>query len=128
VKRAFQVSVVVLAILAVGACTTFQLSGIQVVEDMPGMQPIGDFEIKVGVHEFLGAPGGANFLNVTADSMDNEIYDAIRREVEKRSGDAAINVTVTYEASFVNILLNAVTLGIYAPATAVITGTVVSYN
>lgn len=127
-KKTLQLAAIVMAVLAVGACTTFQLSGIQVVEDMPGMQPVGDFEISVPVHEFLGSAGGSNLFNVTADAMDNEIYDAIRREVEKRSGDAAINVTVRYEASFVNILLNGITFGIYAPATAVVTGTVVSYN
>lgn|GEM_PF-915061 len=127
-KKTLQIGAIIVAVLAVGACTTFQLSGIQVVQDMPGMNTVGDFEIKVPVHEFLGGAGGANLFNVTATNMDNEIYDAIRREVEKRSGDAAINVTVRYEASFVNILLNAITLNIYAPATAVVTGTVVSYN
>lgn len=128
VKKAMQVAVIVVAVLAVGACTTFQLSGIQVVEDMPGMSPIGDFEIKLPVHEFLGGSGGTNLFNVTATNMDNEIYDAIRREVERRSGDAAINVTVRYEASFVNLLLNGITFGLYAPATAHVSGTVVSYN
>jgi len=115
-------------VLVVGACTTFQFSGATVVEDMPSMQPLGDFETSVAVHEFVGASGGANLFNVTADSMDAKIYDAIRREVQKRSGDAAINVTVRYEASFVNLLLNGLTWGLYAPATAVISGTVVSYN
>ena len=119
----------VLGVLAlVVGCTTFQLSGIQVVEDMPGMQPLGDFETTVDVWEFVGSPGGANLFNVTADVMDNEIRDAIRREIENRSGDAAINVQVKYEASFINILVSAVTFNILAPATATITGTVVSYN
>ncbi len=127
-KRALQIVAIVMTVLAVGACTTFQLSGIQVVEDMPGMQPIGDFEVKVSVHEFLGNSGGANLFNASATAMDNEIYDAIRREVEKRSGDAAINVTVEYQASFVNLLLNGLTFGLYAPATAHLSGTVVSYN
>ncbi len=115
-------------VMLVGACTTFQLSGIQVVEDMPGMTTIGEFETTVKVNEFVGGSGGANLANITADVMDNEIYDAIRREVEKRSGDAAVNITVRYEASFVNILLNVITFNIYAPATAHISGTVVSYN
>jgi hypothetical protein len=120
--------VIVAIVLVVGACTTFELSGVHIVEDMPSMQPMGDFEATVKVHEFLGSSGGANLFNVTADAMDNEIYDTIRREVEKRSGDAAINVTVRYEASFVDLLLNGITWGLYAPATATISGTVVSYN
>lgn len=127
-KTAAKILGLIALVMAIGACTTFQLTGIQVVEDMPGMTPVGDFETTVNVNEFIGSSGGSNLFNVTADAMDNEIYDAIRREVERRSGDAAVNVTVRYEASFVNILLNAFTFGIYAPATAHISGTVVSYN
>tara|TARA_B100000614_G_scaffold250127_1_gene259863 strand:+ start:514 stop:879 length:366 start_codon:yes stop_codon:yes gene_type:complete len=119
---------IVAAVLAVAGCTTFQMSGMQVVQDMPSMQPLGDFETTVKVNEFIGNSGGANLFNLTATEMDNEIYDAIRREVEKRSGDAAINVTVRYEAQFLDLLLNGVTFGLYAPATATISGTVVSYN
>jgi uncharacterized membrane protein YjgN (DUF898 family) len=37
-------------------------------------------------------------------------------------------VTIEYQASFVNILLNIVTLNIYAPAEAHVTGTIVKYN
>lgn len=120
--------VVAVAVLAVSACTTFQMSGIQVVKDMPGMQPLGDFQTTVKVHEFIGSSGGANLFNLTADAMDDEIYDQIRREVDRRSGDAAINVTVQYQASFLDLVLNGITWGLYAPATAVISGTVVSYN
>jgi hypothetical protein len=37
-------------------------------------------------------------------------------------------VTIEYQASFVNILLNVVTFNIYAPAEAHITGTIVKYS
>ncbi len=127
-KTAAKILGLVALVMAIGACTTFQLTGIQVVEDMPGMTPIDDFAITVKINEFVGGSGGANLANLTADAMDNEIYDAIRREVERRSGDAAVNVTVRYEASFVDILLNVITFNIYAPARAHISGTVVSYN
>lgn len=127
-KRGLTVALILVAVLLMAGCTTFQLSGVNIVEDMPSMQPLGDFETKVKVHEFIGGSGGTNLFNLTATSMDNEIYDAIRREVMRRSGDAAINVTVKYEASFVDLLLNGITFGIYAPATATISGTVVSYN
>lgn len=127
-KNVVKMGAALVALLAIAGCTTFQLSGIQVVEDMPGMQPLGDFEIIVPVNEFIGAPGGANLFNASATAMNNPIRDAIRREIENRSGDAAINVTVEYRASFVNILLNGLTLGIWSPAQAIVTGTVVSYN
>jgi predicted RNA binding protein with dsRBD fold (UPF0201 family) len=80
------------------------------------------------VNEFLGSSGGANLVNVTATNMDNEIYDAIRREIQKYSGDAAVNVTVEYQASFVDLLLNGVTFGLYAPAHAKISGVIVKYQ
>ena len=60
--------------------------------------------------------------------MNDSIRDVIQQEIENRSGDAAINVKVVYESTFLDILANAVTFGIYAPTTAIITGTVVSYN
>lgn len=92
------------------------------------VETLGDFTVEVWAYEFLGAPGGINLLNVTANEMNGPIRDAIEKEIENRSGDAAINVKVLYEATFLNILANVVTFGIYAPATATITGTVVTYN
>lgn len=126
--KAVRLLLVALAVVAIASCTTFQLSGIQMTEDMPSMQPLGDFVTAVKVHEFIGTAGGANLLNLTATNMDDEIYDAIRREIQRRSGDAAINVTVQYQARFLDLLLNGITGGLYAPATAIISGTVVSYN
>lgn len=117
-----------LLVLFVASCTTFQLSGIQMNEDMPSYQSVGQFETTVMVNEFLGSSGGANIVNATATAMDNPIYDAVRREINKYSGDAAVNVTVKYQATFVDLLLNGITSGIYAPAHAKIEGTVVKYQ
>lgn len=127
-KQIIRISVLLVLVLAVAGCTTFRLSGVQMVEDMPSMQPLGDFEITVKVNEFLGAPAGANLFNVTSTAMDDRIYDSVRREIQRRSGDAAINVTVEYKASFIDILLSGLTFNLWAPATAIVSGTVVSYN
>jgi len=110
------------------SCTTFQLSGVQMNKETPSYQPVGQFEVSVPVHEFLGGPGGANFANITATKMDTKIFDAISREIDKFSGDAAVNVTVEYQATFVDLLLNALTSGIYAPAHAKISGTIVKFR
>ncbi len=118
----------IVIVLFAASCTTFQLSGIQMNEEMASYQTVGEFETTVMVNEFLGNSGGANIVNVTATEMDNPIYDAVRREINKYSGDAAVNVTVTYEATFVDLLLNGVTFGLYAPAHAKINGTVVKYS
>ncbi len=127
-KKALKILAIAIAAVSVGACTTFQLSGVSVVGDMPGVEVVGDFETTVNVTEWLGSSGGSNLFNVTSDAMDNAIYDAIQREVSQMSGDAAINVDIRYEATFINILLNGLTGNIYAPATAFISGTVVRYN
>ncbi len=113
---------------AVAGCTTFKFSGAQVTTQLPAYTSVGTFDVRVWVNEFLGSSGGANLFNLSADAMDTPIYDAIQREIHKYSGDAAVNVTIEYQASFVDILLNAVTSGIYAPAEAHITGTVVKYS
>jgi hypothetical protein len=65
----------------------------------PEYQVLGDFEVEVKVTEFLGTPGEFNVSNVT----------------------------VEYRAKFGNILLGGLTARILAPATAVVSGTVVKY-
>ena len=117
----------VLAVLLAG-CTTFQVTGVHVAKMLPAFSKVGDFDINVWVNEFLGSSGGANILNVTSDAMDAAIYDAIQREIQKFSGDAAVNVKIVYGADLVQMLLNGVTAGIWAPANAHVTGTIVKYN
>jgi len=127
-KKTVLITGIVLMVLFAASCTTFQLSGIQMNEEMPSYQTVGEFETSVMVNEFIGSSGGTNLVNATATAMDNPIYDAVRREINKYSGDAAVNVTVKYEATFVDLLLNGFTFGLYAPAHAKIEGTVVKYQ
>ena len=124
----FKLGLAVAGLLVVASCTSFELEGLTYSKGGPDVEVLGDFEMIVTVHEWIGAPGGVNLFNVTADKMNDSIRDAIQEKIEARSGDAAINVNVLYEATFIDILANAVTFGIYAPTTALITGTVVSYN
>ena len=127
-KKLLKLAAVLLVIGMIASCTTFQLSGIQITKDIPSYQTVGEFEIKVKVTEFLGVAGGPNLLNVTSDAMDNKIYDAIQREIQKYTADAAVNVTVEYQATFINLLLNGITGSIVAPATANVTGVLVKYQ
>ena len=96
--------------------------------EIPSYTSVGEFEVTVAVFELLGSAGGANLFNVTADAMDTKIYDAIQREIQKFTGDAAVNITVEYRASFGNLILNGLSMGILAPATAKITGVIVKYQ
>ena len=117
-----------LAVFFAFSCTTFKFEGAQVTRDIPSYNSVGNFDVTVKVHEFLGNSGGANLFNVTADAMDTKIYDTIQREIQKYTGDAAVNVSVEYRAGFIDLLLNGFTFGIYAPATARLKGTIVKYN
>ena len=127
-KKSVFLLVAVLLILGVASCTTFKLSGIQVTREIPSYQTVGEFEISIPVMEFLGSAGGANLGNITATAMDEKIYDAIQREIQKYTGDAAVNVVVEYQAGLIDIVLNSITGSLIAPATAKVTGVVVKYN
>lgn len=117
-----------LVVLVLASCTTFKVSGVQVTREIPSYQVVGEFEITVKVFELLGLSGGANLFNATADKMDTAIYDAIQREIQKYTGDAAVNITIEYRASAGNIIVNGLTGTIAAPAQAIVTGTVVKYS
>jgi len=119
---------VIAMVLLVSSCTTFKVSGLQITKDMPAYDTVGEFDITVKVMEFLGSAGGSNLFNVTADQMDTEIYDAIQREIDKFSGDAAVNVEIEYIASAGNILVNGLTASILAPAQAHVTGVIVKFD
>lgn len=118
----------VLLAVVLSSCTTFVLSGTQMTREMPAYDTVGQFETTVKVNEFLGASGGANLFNVTSDTMDTAIYDAIQREIQKFTGDAAVNIEIEYKATFIDMLLNGLTWSLYAPATAHISGTIVKYD
>jgi hypothetical protein len=127
-KQTFRTIGILVAVGLVVSCTTFQVSGVQMNKETSSYQEVRQFEKKVVVHEFLGSSGGTNLFNVTATDMDKEILDAIRLEIELYSGDAAVNVTIKYEATFIDLLLNGITCGIYAPAHATISGTIVKFQ
>jgi hypothetical protein len=127
-KQVYRIIGILTILGAVVSCTTFQVTGVQMNKETPAYEAVGQFWVEVTVHEFLGSSGGANLFNVTATEMNEEILKAIRFEIEKYGGDAAVNVQITYEATFIGILLNAITWSIYAPARATIRGTVVKFQ
>jgi hypothetical protein len=114
--------------IALAGCTSFKLTGAQVTAQVQPYTVVGKFDINVWVNKFLGGSAGINLFNISADATDGPIYDAIQQEIQKYSADAAVDITIEYRASFVNLLLNWVTANIYAPAEAHITGTIVKYS
>ena len=119
---------VLLAVLLLASCTTFKMSGTSMNMDTPPFHNVGELDIVVNVHEWLGTSGGANLANISATNMDNKLYDSIEREVKKAGGDAVLNLNVEYKASFINILLNLITFNVYAPAQAHVTGNIIKYE
>jgi hypothetical protein len=53
---------------------------------------------------------------------DIDVSKEISKEIEAAGGSEAINVKVTYQMTFVNGLLNMITIGIYNPLTLEIEG------
>ncbi len=117
-----------LTVLLMASCTTFKMSGTSMNMDTPPFHNVGELDIVVNVHEWLGTSGGGNLANISATNMDDKLYDTIEREVKKAGGDAVLNLDVEYKASFFNILLNMITFNLYAPAQAHVTGNIIKYE
>jgi Na+-translocating ferredoxin:NAD+ oxidoreductase RnfE subunit len=113
------------ALLALASCTTFKASGLSMTLDSQKYTVVGSFSTTVWVNEFLGYAAGAKLVNLSADATDSAVKDAIQKEIRAKGGIAAVDVTITHQASFVNLLLNGITLSLYAPSTLIITGTIV---
>jgi hypothetical protein len=121
-------ALLVVAVALLASCTTFKASGLSYSVKAPKTTVLGDFKVEVWVNEFLGSSGGANLFNITADATEGPVKEAIQNAIRDKGGDAAINVTIEHQASFVDILLNVVTSSIYAPGNVIITGTIVKYE
>ena len=119
---------VVLVLIVSVSCTTAKFSGLTFSKEVQSYNVVGEFETEVSVTEFLGVSGGANLLNITADAMDDKVFDAIQREIQKFSGDAAVNITIEQKNSLVDMVLNSVTGTLFAPTHGKISGTVVKFE
>jgi hypothetical protein len=121
-------SLLLLVLFVFGSCTTMKITNAQFSDSDVATRSLGDFKISVPVTEWFGASGGANLFNISSTAMAEVIEKAIMDEVLARRGDAAIDVTIIYQSSFGNIILNAITAFIYSPSTAIITGKIVEYR
>ena len=122
------VALLFVAAALLASCTTFKASGLSYSIASPKTTVLGDFKTEVWVNEFLGASGGANLFNISADATEGAVREAIQNAIKEKNGDAAINVTIEHQASFVDLLLNAITSSIYAPGNVIISGTIVKYE
>jgi len=119
---------IVLAVfLSIGfvSCTTFQANGIQMGMITDGYEILGNFSKKVYINKFLGTSGGTNLFNLSSDATNGPIRDAIEKEIQKKGGTAAINISIKYGSNPIQWWLNGLTGNIWAPSTVTISGTVI---
>jgi hypothetical protein len=119
--------VCLLALVSLGgiSCTSFQISGVEVVQQPSSGDVCGNFDIEVKTTKLLGQSGGHTLFNITSDATDPKIINAIKSEIAKLGGSKAINVKIEYKATGIQLLLNYITWYIYSPATAHVTGTII---
>ena len=117
--------ILALVVLAVTSCTTFKASGLSYTTAPAQQTTLGTFRTEVWVNGFLGSSGGAKLFNISSDFTDQAVKDAIQKEIAAKGGTAAVDVTIENQASFVDMVLNAITDSIYAPSDLIITGTVI---
>jgi hypothetical protein len=118
---------VLAACISVGltSCVSFQASGFQMHNQSYDYQILGDFTSTVRFNKFLGNPGGVTLFNILSDTTEPAIRNAIQNEINAKGGTGAINIKIVYGGEGFAYFLSWLTGGIWAPATAVITGTVI---
>lgn len=122
-KQALFIGIILITCLLT-ACTSFIVTDLAVI-DAPNAKIIGHFREEISVNKFLGSSGGYNLGNFSATNGSDYVYDAVMAQVLNNGGSGAINVTVEYRASFMNILLNSITSNIWAPSTIIVEGDVI---
>jgi hypothetical protein len=120
---------VALAALVLGvfaSCTTVSFEGLQMQKDLQNYTVVKNFKKTITDPRVIGY--GTSWALIGLTRPDKVIFDTIRSEINKVSGDAAIDVTISYGSSLVDMLLNSFTAGLYSPRTITISGTIVKIN
>jgi hypothetical protein len=109
-------------------CTTFQASGLQMGLVINGQkyEKVHDFSQKEWTNKFLGwGINGGTLFNLSSDATDQQVREAVEKNVKKYGGDGAIDVEVKYGSNPIQWILTAITWAIWMPGTVTVTGTVV---
>jgi len=127
-KNKFLIVLAVCVSIGFVGCTTFQADGIQMGLATNGTENLGTFTTKVYINKFLGTSGGTNFLNISSNATTGPIRSAIEKEIQKKGGTAAINISIKYGSNPLQWWLNGLTVNIWAPSTVTISGTIIKQN
>ncbi|MDR1175417.1 MAG: hypothetical protein LBK83_08120 [Treponema sp.] len=110
-------------ITVITSCTAFELSGLEVHQTPTEGDSLGTFSTTVQIKKFWGFAAGYSVFK--QHETDPAITQAIQNEIQNRGGTSAVNVKIVYKATFGQMVLNGITFTIYAPSTAIITGTII---
>jgi len=124
-KNIFLTFLTAFVLVTAASCTTFRVSGVEFSPQPVVENVVGDFDLVVRVHQFFGVSNGMHLANITADAMDPAVVQAVQDEIDRQGGSRAINVRITYRASFFDLLLNHLTVRVWAPASVYVTGTII---
>ena len=80
------------------------------------------FEERIWISKFLGSSAGPTFANLSQRNHDYLVADACHNAMMRYGGVGVEDVSVIHEAGAGCILLNIITLGIYAPSEMVVSG------
>lgn len=112
--------ILLLGILLLASCQTVTFQGIQAVKQVPAYTVVKDFQKEIGdPHVILGL--------IALGQPDERIFAYIQDEIDKFSGDAAINVEIDYGLNFFDLILFPI-WPIYSGRTITIKGTIVKYS
>jgi hypothetical protein len=109
-------------------CTTFQASGLQtgLAVNGQGYEKVGDFSEKEWTNKFLGwGSNGGTLFNLSSNATDQQVREAIEKNIKKFDGDGVIDVKIKYGSNPLQWILTAITGAIWMPGTVTVTGTVV---
>jgi hypothetical protein len=124
-KKIINLMFVAIATLLLSSCVTFKAEGLTYITDVSNAEVLGTFSESKYVNEFLGTPGGSNLFNITSTAMSDKITAIIWKEIQKKGGNGAKDITITYSSTLLSHIANYITVGIWAPAKLKITGTVI---
>lgn len=123
--KKFFFAIGLMAIFLFSSCVTFKAEGLSYTTETEGFSVVGKFSVRKTVHELLGTPAGANLFNISSSAMSDKIYAVVSREVQKAGGNGARNISITYSAGPLAYIANAITGGIWAPASLKIKGEII---
>ncbi len=121
-----KIGLLAIVVLFMASCTTVSFQGMQMTKDVPSFNVVGEFEKVVAHNGIIGNAAGYKLIQM--NDNDERIFSIITDEIQKKGGDAAIDVTIEYRADILDILITGVTFSLFSPSDIVIKGTIIKYT